>query len=218
MEFFRPDNTERYKEYLHCLAENIQNVYIDTIVLLVSDDSDCPLISNKMIHRQLDKRPTYDDIFKICNEEYVDQVCIISNSDIIFDDTLKHITDKNILNKFVALNRWDLNGDGSLSKFRHNIGDSQDCWIFKSPVDIPGADFTMGKLGCDNRIVYLAHESGMGVINPSEQIITQHFHNTNFRTTSADSQESVFGMHLIVPAIPTMESRQSLVKRNWPKR
>jgi hypothetical protein len=217
IEFFIPTSEERYKEYLHCLEENIKNDFISKIVLLISDESVCPLESDKIISKKLEKRPTYTDIFNICNDEYNNEICIVSNSDIIFDRSLGFIHNDNINNKFLALNRWDIKGD-TIQRFRHNIGDSQDCWIFKSPVNIPNADFTMGRLGCDNRITYLAHEAGLEVKNPSEQIITKHLHTTEYRTVSKDQSETVWGMHLIVPAIQSIDHPQPLMKRDWPKR
>lgn len=218
MEYFQSDNAGRLGEHLTCLEENILNNIISKIVLFISDDSVCLINSKKIEIKYLNNRPTYDDIFKICNKEYSNEICIVSNADIMFDDSLRYINNVNINNRFIALNRWDLNEDGSLIRFRHDIGDSQDCWIFKSPVNIKNADFTMGKLGCDSRIAYLAFEVGMDVINPSEQIITKHLHNTKSRTVSADQKQSVFGMHLIVPAIDSIDHEQPLIERDWPRR
>ena len=213
-EFFIPQNELRYKEYLHCLEENIKNNLIKKIVLLVSDNSVCPLKSDKISIVKLKQRPTYTDVFNICNNNFNGEICILSNSDIIFNDTLKHINNNNIINKFVALNRWEPQGN-NLVQFRHNIGDSQDCWIFKSPVNIQGGNFHMGTLGCDNRITYLAYAAGMEVINPSEQIITKHIHGTNFRTVSQDRTKTIGGQHLLVFGSKDMDTRSLIIERNW---
>ena len=63
----------------------------------------------------------------------------------------------------------------------HNRRDSQDCWIVKGRFkDIPQANFTLGKKGCDNKIAYLLSKY-YDVINPSQSIRTFHLHLTNIR-------------------------------------
>ena len=217
-EYFIPSNEERHREYLYCIESNSKNPNIEIIELFIESDNDkLPFESNKVNYNFVNERPTFSYLFEFCNEKYKGEICIISNLDIIFDQTLKHINNSNISNKFITLNRYDIKEDGKLYPFRHNIGDSQDCWIFKSPININGADFTMGRLGCDNKIAYLAYESGMNVINPRGQIITRHLHNVEFRTISEDSENTVWGMHLLVLASKDINTPSLLYKRNWQK-
>ena len=154
LEFFQHKNPERHKEYCRCLIENVQNDQIDIIDLIISDEVELPVQSPKIRITERETRPTYNDFFRICNTKYPNQFCIVSNTDIIFTD-LSMINDKNMENKFVALSRWDILGDGSIRLFDRK--DSQDCWIFKTPIifkDPP--NFFLGKPGCDNRIAYMA--------------------------------------------------------------
>ena len=52
----------------------------------MEDDAELNFDSPK-IHRIVrDSRPSYQDIFEFCNQELQDQICIVVNADIIFDD------------------------------------------------------------------------------------------------------------------------------------
>ena len=74
---------------------------------------------------------------------------------------------------------------------------SQDCWIFRSDLeirDLNDADFEMGIPGCDSRIAHIFHENGYIVLNPSLSVKIYHVHNNNFRTWLG--MPAVKGSHL----------------------
>ena len=134
IEYFRHQNDDRHREYLKCLEENIKNDFISKIEIFIEDETPLEIFSNKININRFGKRPTYDDMFSFCSEKYNGEICIISNSDIIFDDTLKYVNNENIKNKFLALTRWDIKPNDDLTFFDRK--DSQDCWIFKSPINM----------------------------------------------------------------------------------
>ena len=215
LEYFVPQNEDRHNEYLKALKANINNQHITKIILLLSDESVCPLNSDKIEIWKFNGRPTFQAIFNMVNSKLPGQICIIANADIEFDDTLSHITDETVRNKFIALNRWEMDANGDYQQFRHNIGDSQDSWIFKTPIQIQNADFRMGQLGCDNRITHMAYDIKMDVINPSYQVITKHHHKTQYRTISQDRSQTVGGWHMLAQASPSMNTPSVLIKRFW---
>jgi len=202
IEYFKPTNKERHQEYLTCLKENIKNTYISKIHIFTQGETP-ELESDKISIIKSDNRPTYKDFFEYCNNNLNDEICIVSNSDIIFDNSLGFINPDNIKGKFLALSRWDYNAD----KIKHyDIPYSQDSWIFKSPVNIPNCKFKLGTLGCDNRITYLAMKSGLIVTNPSKKIITKHLHTSDYRTVSRDVKETIKGMYLLVDSNDSIDT------------
>jgi hypothetical protein len=185
IEYFNSINHMRNGEFLYCLHQNLGNNLIDKVYLFMEEDSelyfDSPKIE-KVIHK---KRPTYKDIFDFCNKKLKDQICIVANADIIFDDTLRHFNKINMNNTFYALSRWEIStGDGKTWEIEpYENPASQDSWIFKTPIPTSDAmNYTMGRPGCDNKIAYNMRELGYTCRNPGKKVITIHFHPTNFRT------------------------------------
>ena len=95
------------------------------------------------------KRPSYQDIFEYCNEHMKDEVCIVSNADIIFDDTFGYFKSVNMDKQFYALSRWEIStGDGGNWEIEpFDNAASQDVWIFKNSVLTSNnmGTYTMGK-------------------------------------------------------------------------
>ena len=68
--------------------------------------------------------------------------------------------------------------------------DSQDCWIFRSPlnIDLNKIDFSFGTLGCDSILSAHIYDIGLNISNPCYDIISTHVHNTEFRTYNDDNR------------------------------
>jgi hypothetical protein len=200
-EYFVSDNPDRQREYETCLKKNIENEYISEIVLLNSDKSEITIESDKIKMVHIDERPTYAQIFEMCNDNYNGEICIISNADIIFDDTLSNITEENIKGKFLALSRWDIRPDGMAELYDWSY--SQDCWVYLSPNKFEDCNYKMGTLGCDNRIAYDANSSGLKTHNPAKLIRTYHLHNSNHRTYNQN--QILMGKYMFVDTTDTMD-------------
>ena len=206
IEYFQSSNKQRDIEYKYCINENIKNSEIKKIWVFISDNSVLDIQSDKIQIIKINNRPTYNFLIDWSNQNLKNEICIISNGDIFFNQTLSFLND-NLNNTFIALTRWDLvNQDGKwFAQFynhpwRGNITTgqlSQDCWIYQSPIKTDERlNFTMGKPGCDNRIVQIYHELGYNVKNPSLQIQSFHVHNTNYRTYN--HTDIVMGPYLLV--------------------
>jgi hypothetical protein len=145
------------------------------------------------IDMKLSNKLKYSDAISFINNNLKDEICILSNSDIYFDETLSKINDKNIKDNFFALLRYDEQEDGSKKIFtRYDIprDDSQDCWIFNSPlnIDLDKLNFSFRTLGCDSIFATIVHQSNINVSNPSYDIIITHLHKTEFRTYNVDDR------------------------------
>jgi len=195
--YFESSNPDRHEEILTCLQENINNEYIKEIIVILEKPTDnFYFTSPKLKFWELFKRPTYSDMFEYANQYYKDKTCIIANSDIYFNDTLKHIEGHDLENKFLCLTRYDLHPNGDLIFMNKDfMMRSQDTWIFKSPVPqslIDKSKFYLGINACDNNISRIATDCGLLTLNPSLLIETIHLHNSNIRTYGRN--EGIYGL------------------------
>lgn len=161
--FYTDSNAERQKELDLCLSKNKANGYIDNIIIAEG------------------VRPTYNQFFSM-TRDYPEDINIIANTDIYFDESLALLKDwKWGQNTCFALSRWDVNESGEAILWEHP--DSQDSWIFYGGVKkhIPFADFTLGVPGCDNAIADRLSQGGYQVLNPAKTIKSMHVHLTNKR-------------------------------------
>lgn len=198
IEYFTSPHTQRDLEYKTCISENIKNELISKIFVFISDDSNLDIQSEKLVFLKREERPTFYDLLDFCNLQSNDEIYIIANSDIFFDNTLLHINKFNMDNIFLALTRWDVlseNGQWSSRFFNHTA--SQDVWIFKTPIQVDKrSKFYLGKPGCDNRIAQLYHEMKYDVRNPSLQIKSYHYHITSYRTYN--QKDIIHGPYLLL--------------------
>lgn len=196
IEYFRSPDYQRHSEYLTCIHENLENDLIDKIYIFISDDSKLNFKSSKIKVIKSKERPTYKDFFEFCNTNLKDEICVVSNADIIFDETLSVVKDADMTNIFVALTRWEVfceNREWCIAPYDNSS--SQDSWIFKSPIEVSDdMDFHLGKPGCDNKIAKLMADKNYEVRNPGKQIITSHFHISGFR--NYDNSDRIPGPYL----------------------
>ena len=185
IEYFNSRNHMRNGEYLYCLHQNLANDLIDNVYLFMEDDAELNFDSPK-IHRIVrENRPSYKDFFEFCNQKLKNQICVVANADIIFDDTLRYFKSLNMEKQFYGLSRWEIStNDGKNWEIEpYDNAASQDVWIFKTPVlTSDDMNYTMGKPGCDNKIFYHMRQLGYTCRNPGKKVITIHFHISNFRT------------------------------------
>lgn len=190
-QFFIHENTKRQNENEYCLKQLVTNENIDNIYLLTEREytnEELSVTSSKIIQKVIGKRLTYKDFF-----DFVDTItgyCILINSDIFFDETIKNIFVSGLSTKksaFAQL-RFEFNGIEELSKCKI-FGpryDSQDAWIIHSNFNVPikhrkAFDFNLGKPGCDNKILYLLRVLGYTVYNSPYFIKCYHYHTSQIR-------------------------------------
>lgn len=180
--FYLDSKPERQRELEHCIRMNVNNIHIDKmVVILEGKKEDFPVLNYPKIEVIEAPRPTFKQFFELANVICSDEdIAIISNTDIYFDNTLELLNGYNMSGRCLALSRWHYNDDHRI--ILHNEQYSQDVWIFKGKIrPMEYCDFYMGIRGCDNRIAYEIYKAGYHVINPAHSIKCIHYHMTEIR-------------------------------------
>jgi predicted small secreted protein len=206
--YYTSSNTERLNEINLCLQKNIENKYIKKIILLNNEIFPLDFLNDpfkKIIQVKISNNESYklkfNDSVKYINEYCKDEICILANSDIYFNESLFKINRFNISNKMFSLLRYDLKEDNSLEIFKNfdtPRNDSQDSWIFMSPMNISYdlIDFEFGTLGCDNMFSSIVYNTGLTITNPCYDIVSIHVHKSNYRTYNENSR--IHGNYLFI--------------------
>lgn len=199
--FYIDKAPERQAELEECLSQNIACSLIDEIVLIADSntiETICVRFPSEKIKWLIwSGRPTYNDFLLLIKPEQAFHV--IANTDIYFNDTLGLVKRRGVAEgTCFALSRYDRMLDGTLSP--HLCRGSQDVWIFsKPPKVVPGADFTLGIPGCDNKFANLLLRAGYRVVNPSKDIKIIHVHNTGIRNYVKDTDRLPPPYFLVYP-------------------
>jgi len=181
--YYKDKNPLRHLEIEKCLKENVNNHHIRKILLLIDTDVVPDTISKKIELRRVENRPTYTELFTAANEVALpDEVAIISNSDIYFDNTLG-LAENIPADECYALSRWDM-VRGELKPFHHS--DSQDVWIMRTPIKEVESDFTMGKPGCCSGDSMVSCEVEWMVYQVSLSELFDNFNSLRFRELGLD--------------------------------
>ncbi len=160
--YFESEDKERQKELSYCRDHH----------------KTCGIFSEII---EFSNRPTYDDFFK-ATEKYPSDINILSNADIVFNETI--LESRNMgKNDAYALTRWEVK-DGEIVPFEdmHDYNKeakarhSQDVWIFNGTARGVWGPFHIGVPGCDNRMAYEIQRSNYRLTNPSNKIKCVHIH------------------------------------------
>jgi hypothetical protein len=207
--YYESTNNKRQNELKQCLINNVNNQYIQKIYLLNDKNYNLEFITDKtkieqiIVDNDSKNRLKFSYAVNFINNNLIGEICILSNSDIYFDETLKNLIDYDMDNKFLALSRYN-------NRFLYNNYLSQDSWIFKSPlqIDINQINFPFGTIGCDNIFAYIVHKHNIDVSNPSKTIKSHHLHASKYRTY--DSKNRLHGIYLGIKSHEL--NKQSILK------
>lgn len=133
------------------------------------------------------KKWSYGEMLSVAAEKYRGQVCVLANTDILFNDTCSSIRHIVRPNRVVALTRWENDStpnmighlvevDGTDCEYKFLSG-SQDAWAFIAG-EVPEVtiDIPMGEMGCDQVFLGWAVKSGCEVLCPSFDVRIKHIH------------------------------------------
>ncbi|MGI0058534.1 MAG: hypothetical protein ACREBJ_02095 [Nitrosotalea sp.] len=164
--YYEDKNPLRKQEIDYCLQKNLANTLLTTVVVYTPG------------------KPTYEFFFEQINKVTgPDDINIICNSDIFFDDTIK-FAEKIQPKEMFAILRWEWLPGGA--RF-YERPDSQDTWIVRGKIENVFGKFSLGIRGCDNRIAAEFQKAGYAVSNPAKTIRTYHVHTSMVRNyTMAD--------------------------------
>lgn len=183
-----------------------------------------------------DKPKTFRELFSECVDRWPGQLCVVANTDIIFDDTIRlvepHVDDKTL----VALTRWDsptsprmighiihaprTSMTGEIRHFDDFVffSGSQDSWAFVATEAMRGApEIPLGMQGCDQAIASWAVSQGFRVLDPCLSVRTWHRHGTHSRPPRDDGMV-ITGMYAY-PQATTIEGVEDtmLAWHSWTK-
>jgi hypothetical protein len=167
---------KRQTEFDNCLSKNLENPHFSRVALLQEPGVGVPR-HQKIDLWHVDGRLTYKVAVAMA-ATYYDEICVLANADIMFDDSIYHIIEKDLRNTVVCLSR----DDAVERQFEGQSAGavSQDVWIFNSPlrgVEKMWLDFQLGRPGCDNRFAYeLEQHAGYKLVNPAKLIKVTHVH------------------------------------------
>ncbi|SOB73929.1 hypothetical protein BQ9231_00046 [Cedratvirus lausannensis] len=200
-EYYVPKDEARAQEVDFCFSHNSTLEEISSYYILVHSDEERQKISslltedvfNKVILVQIkDKRPTFGQLFAIIADYSDDEdVNIFSNSDIVFDGTLSHLS-KLKKEEFICLTRWNVTGAYKApfpsSVLQVKSFASHDTWICKGrPLqNLFSVNFTPGVLGCDISLAHHAEKAGYKTFNPCLLLKSYHIHRSNVRYYGRD--------------------------------
>lgn len=194
---YNEKNSARMQEYLTCLDHNLKHPSIEQVHIIYDQSKDDgrnefleQLKKRAVSFTYVSRRPSYQFCFALASMLYPERGVILCNADIAFNNTLSLLDGYDLSNTFLALTRWNVRPDGKIQRFFYDNGDpaedSQDTWIFKTPLCIPGAEtIQMGVVGCDNSLAYVAHRAGLNVKNPCLTIQCCHLHLVGVRDALA---------------------------------
>ena len=217
-QYYQAPKKERAKELDYVLEKNVNNPYIDKIVLLNEKIYD-HLSSTKIQQVVIGKRLTYYDVLTyIKNEVPKDTIVVFSNSDIYLDNTLRQLYSLDLDKKFLALLRYDMPDDVLFGP----RADSQDTWIlWSSSVDFDVTQeefgFNFGVPGCDNAITVAMLKKKFTVSNPALSIKTYHVHSSNIRNyVASDVLDKPIFLYVEPTAIQDYNIQTDLVSYKAP--
>ncbi len=188
-QFYIPVDEERYQETKECLRRNVDLGLFKKIYLInerIYTNEELGIESDLITQIIIGKRLTYR-IF-LDHTSRVDGFCVLSNSDIFFDDTIDNVR-RSILRKTKSvqcLRRYEYRGEEELNdcEIYNNYQSSQDTWILHSKnIDSNNDhfDIPLGTLGCDNKVCHLFREQGFTILNSYRSLKTYHNHNNENR-------------------------------------
>ncbi len=198
--YYVDSDPQRQKELDFCIEKNVNNPLIDEILIL--NETDTLPLENSKIKEIKFSRPKFKDFFEsINNITEENDVNILTNTDIFFNETLGNLNNLKLVNKVVTLLRWEYNGGKPFIPTRR--GDCQDSWIWLGKMgNLDNTDFYLGKLGCDNRIAWEFKNSGYDLTNDCDLIQSIHVHETkkrNYTQTFVGTKEHDENKEVVPP-------------------
>ena len=196
--YYKAKHSERQEELIYCLKKNTQCDEIEKIILVIDDEHIPEVESPKIEIVKIDARPTYLDWVELTEKRCQNQISILANTDIYFDESITRIREIFAADPqgFVALSRYEKEEENyTLHKTPHW---SQDVWAvsgdfkftksFKNSLRV-----SLGVPRCDNKIAYLFAIHGAPVYNPCHHIKTVHVQESQLRYYDKYGDTSILG-------------------------
>ena len=186
-QYFVSSFSQRKQEIDDTVKRNSTHPAFEKYIIFLEKEEDRAVLEQVIIADKhievinVGKRTNYADIFKFLSDrkDLFDKVCIYSNADIYFDDTieeLKKVTERH----FICLSRREIDANGNSVDYPPKVTmTTQDLWAFVNPVPaklIDATNFVNGHWGCENRLAYEAQAVGYQLFNPYLTVKIYHNH------------------------------------------
>ncbi|NEQ35830.1 MAG: tetratricopeptide repeat protein [Okeania sp. SIO3I5] len=196
--YYKAKHSKRQEELIYCLKKNTQCDEIAKIILVIDDDHIPEVESSKIEIVKVSARPTYLDWVELTEQKCQNQISILANTDIYFDESIARIREIFAADPqgFVALSRYEKEAENqTLHKTPHW---SQDVWAvsgnFKFTTSFKNSlRVSLGVPRCDNKIAYLFAIHGAPVYNPCHHIKTVHVQESQLRYYDKYGDTSILG-------------------------
>lgn len=214
----------RYQEIHICLQKNLDNEYINQIIFFYEVKNKSEIDYQKYNNPKIiiipvitDKKRdiNFNQMVEYCNQNLLNQICIISNNDIYFDFTLNNLKELDFIknNYFVSLTRKNcddyLDNNNNIWK-PHSA--SQDSWVFRTPLKKMPENINLGWIQCDNIISESYYQLSYYVINPHHSINSWHLH--KFNNTNNLLQNYNYSYKYKMLKIPLQSISEILLNKN----
>lgn len=190
--YYDAKDIEHQTEIDFCINKNLENSSIDKIILFQYGIG----LAEKFANHPKIRAVANQDRFRFChainyaNKFLVNEIAIISNSDIFFDSKISLFESINFNNLIIALTRVDYL-DGEIVEGRQvrtlngtcktSPESCHDSWAFVAPITDFNSDFYLGTMNSDHFFVYNARNGKMRVLNGYKFIKTYHVHKNDDR-------------------------------------
>ncbi len=178
--WYQSGHSARQAELDECLQRNLANPHLGQICLWLYGGN--PLPSNpKILVRRETLQADFDDYFAWANAIcQPGDIAIIANTDIWYDDTIRLVETITSEQAF-ALLRLERDGRPVLNHDGQPRWDSQDAWVFRTPIRHVGADYGLGTVHTDSALAYRLWRAGYDLRNPATDIHIHHVHDSQVR-------------------------------------
>jgi hypothetical protein len=190
----------RQAEYEECLRRNLANPFVKSVhhlrehpgVVVPAEFAGHPKFREQHLNRWL----SFADAFEYASATLPGEICCIANLDIFLDAAPVWLELAEIFKDPIVfcLSRHEFNADGTIwiDPISQNRGmaNSQDAWVFLSPVKIQNCDFGVGVMGCDNAIAHRIKQSGLVPVNAARHFRIFHFDRVRGKTM--ENQEDIY--------------------------
>ena len=183
---------ERAAEYDECVRRNLAHPLIASLHNLVETNTNVPDAFRshpKYVEHVLGRWMTYRDAFDYANARLKDKVVCIANLDIFLDPASNWREACDIVNSQIVLclSRIEWNIDGTTFRDpgfeRLAFANTQDAWLFRTPIEVPNCDFEIGTLGCDNAIAHRIKQANRIPVNAGNRFRIMHYDRARGKTS-----------------------------------
>ena len=187
----------------------------------MDDDAEIDQQDGRVTVIRMDRRPTYQDWTRLAEAYCPQDISILANADIYFDETLSRLEDVFATDPtgFVALSRYEL--IDNKTSLHPNPHWSQDSWAYcpahaSNPDRDRRLNFPLGVPRCDNKVAYIFAVYGHAIYNPCHQVRSIHVHETGLRTYDKKGDLRIVGGTAMVHASDTLTGPAKLDIELWP--